>query len=534
MNVLIVDALAANEGRRKFSRDAIGVGPRLLAGICNKNNIDSKISRVEDLLEDEENAIIKEYDIFLISGMTVDEIAVNRIIKRIKENKETTFIALGGPIASDVGIFLKSSINLVVGGEGEYIADALIRSNFNVKSLMTDDNISIENQGSYFISSEKKWTNGHLEFEPSTHHIKDYPDYWFSKVYVETVRGCSNFYRGELVKKSGDCYPCRNCSEIKSIKSGECHRRIPPGCGFCSVPHVFGPSRSRSIESIEKEINDLLRNGVRRIILSAPGFLDFRRERQKNSLYSPSFPPANIEEIEKLLSRLAIIRDNQENFCSISIENVKPSLVTNEIAKIIGKYLPNTAISIGCETFDENHSKQIGRPSSPEEAISAAKFFKEEGLNSQIYLIHSLPGESVQSLEKTIKVVKRDLSEIVEKITVYKYLPLPKSPFTETKVSLPVDRHLIKSKREELKREIIDFNYRKKKEMLDSEIISIVAERDKVRKNTFICYPLFSGPAISVISKKNIIKKIVKVKINAVISDKLVAGEVIEILEEII
>ena len=81
MTVLIVDALAANEGRRKFSRDAIGVGPRLLAGICEKNKKDSRIIRVEDLLESKHFFDREEHQIFLLSAMSVDEIAVKRAIK---------------------------------------------------------------------------------------------------------------------------------------------------------------------------------------------------------------------------------------------------------------------------------------------------------------------------------------------------------------------------------------------------------------------------------------------------------------------
>ncbi|MCG3220371.1 MAG: hypothetical protein H7641_03240, partial [Candidatus Heimdallarchaeota archaeon] len=237
------------------------------------------------------------------------------------------------------------------------------------------------------------------------------------------------------------------------------------------------------------------------------------------------------ERIEELLSKLAVIRDSQSKLCNISIENVKPSLVDNKATRIIGKYLPNTSISIGCETFDVTHSDQIGRPSSPSQAINAAKYFKEAGINPQIYLIHSLPGETIKSLDKTIEIVEGELTDFAEKITVYKYLQLPNSPFTKTNVSLPADRHLLITKRDKLKEAIIDFNFRKKEEILDSEIITIVAEKDRIRKDTYICYPLSSGPAVSVKSRENLIGKTLRVKINKVVSDKLVAGHVIEILE---
>ncbi len=532
MNILIVDALAANEGRRKFSRDVIGVGPRLLAGICDKQDIYSRITRVEDLLEQENVASIQTSEFFFISAMTVDEIAVKKVVMKIREENNSAFIVLGGPITTNPEILQKLEINLAVYGEGEFIVNELMNNNFSIESLSTIDNEIREIKGKYYVKrNDTPKINPFDIFTPSNNRVKDYPDHWFSKVYVETVRGCSNFYRGELVKQSRGCSECGNCEDIDEIITGDCPEDIPPGCGFCSVPSIFGPSRSRTIDSIVTEVGGLFKNGVRRIVLSAPGFLDFQRERKEDHIYSPTSPQVNLERIEELLSKLAKIRDSQANLCSISIENVKPSLVNIKATKIIGKYLPNTSISIGCETFDLAHSNKIGRPSSPTQALTAAKYFKEAGINPQIYLIHSLPGETIQSLDKTIEVVKGELADIAEKITVYKYLPLPNSPFTKTKVSQPIDRHLLQTRREELKKAIIDFNFRKKEEMLDSEIIVIAAENDRIRRNTYICYPINSGPAVSVESQENIIRKTLSVRVTKVISDKLVVGRSLKFKE---
>jgi radical SAM superfamily enzyme YgiQ (UPF0313 family) len=527
VNILIVDALAANEGRRKFSRDAIGIGPRLLAGICDKNNLDSKIIRVEDILENKETPLLKNVEVFLISAMSVDKIAVQRFVKKIRKEIDSAFIAIGGPITSDRDILLELDIDLAVFGEGEFIVDELISKKFNVESLSKSDNDIQVIRNRYYVKRKNSINSNPFAFEPSINHINDYPDYWFSKVYVETVRGCSNFYRGELVKQAGECSECGNCEEMDKITLGDCPEDIPPGCGFCSVPSIFGPSRSRSIGSIVKEVEGLFKKGVRRITLAAPGFLDFQRERNDKHLFSPTYPEINLESIEELLSKLAKIRDSQIDYCNISIENVKPSLVNREVTEVIGKYLPNTSISIGCETFDPYHSDQIGRPSSPIQALKAAKLFKEAGINPQIYLIHSLPGETVDSLNKSIEVVEGELKNAAEKITVYKYLPLPNSPFTKTSVPLPVNRHLLNIKRDKLKETIIDFNFRKKEEIIGSEILVLVAEKDRIRKNTYICYPLDSGPAVSIESQKNLIGETLKVNINKVVSDKLVAGQVI-------
>ena len=528
-----MDALASNEGRRKYSRDVIGVGPRLLAGICQQNNIFSKIIRAEDLLENNSN--FSSFDIFLISAMTVDRIAVERVIRKIRNEMKDSTIVLGGPILSDKKVAKEVHADIGVTGEGEQILDHLLKQDFSLSNIVEEhlEKYDLEQIGSSKIISQKHMSSKDIFgiFQPSTKHIKDYPDYWFSKVYVETIRGCSNHYRGEIVKEKGSCSDCGNCSDPETIINGDCPEDIPPGCGFCSVPSTFGAPKSRDINLIVNEVKELLAEGVRRIVLSAPGFLDFNRNPKNEPLFSPINPPANIDSIQELLAKLVKIRDNQSHICSISIENVKPSLVTTEVSKVLGEYLPGTSISIGCETFDENHSRQIGRPSTPTKAVEAAKLMSNNGLLPQIYLIHSLPGETVQSLNYTKKIVAKELEDFVEKITVYKYLPLPNSPFTKTQTPLPTERHLLKLQREELKNAIIDFNFKKKQSLIDTKAISVVAEMDRVREKTFICYPLFSGPAISIESEKCIIGKVAEIKITEVISDKLVFGEIKKMIE---
>ncbi|MHA1550983.1 MAG: B12-binding domain-containing radical SAM protein [Candidatus Heimdallarchaeaceae archaeon] len=536
MNILIIDALAANEGRRRFSRDAIGVGPRLLAGICKKNKIDSQITRVEDLIEEKTNSQIHDFDTILISAMSVDKIAVERVLRKIRKENEESLILLGGPILSEPEFLFKNEIDIGIAGEGEWILDNLMKNDFSVTAFLEDkskDDYFWIKEGKSFLIEQKKRKNRKLfdEFRPSVDNITDYPDYWFSKVYVEVVRGCSNHYRGETVKELGGCSNCGNCDDLDTIKHGDCPEDIPPGCGFCSVSATFGAPLSKPMKLVENEIEALLNKGVKKIILSAPGFFDYYREPDNEPIFSPTFPPANNQKIDELLAKLAKIRDEQKHKCSIAIENAKPSLITPQIAEIVGKYLPKTTLSIGCETFDEIHSNKIGRPSKPSKALEAAKMFAENGINSQIYLIHSLPGETVQSLDITRKVIEKELGDFAEKITVYRYLPLPNSPFSETGATITHDRYLMKVKRDELKKTIISFNKYKKEQMIGEKIEVIVAEKDKTRENTFICYPLYSGPAISIQSEEKLLGKVVKVEISEMLSDKLVKGELVESIE---
>ncbi|MHA1415389.1 MAG: B12-binding domain-containing radical SAM protein [Candidatus Heimdallarchaeaceae archaeon] len=534
MKILIVDALASNDGKRKFTRDVIGVGPRLLAGICEYKNIYSKVIRAENLLSRNHNYDLTSFDAFLISGMSVDEIAVREIVRMLKTEVMLPKIFVGGPVTSDVIFVSQLKVTAAVQGQGELILDKLIKNKFEIQSFIENnrEQFEIKKIGKTYLIKEKKVRGNYIfNYNPSTKDITDYEEYWFARVYVETVRGCSNFIRGELVQDKGLCPDCGFCtdSEEREVELINCPANIPPGCGFCSVPSTFGAPISRPHEIIVKEIRELLDLGVNRIVLSAPGFLDYMRGKD-GKVVSPSYPEPNIQAIEQLLSELAEIRDEKPNR-SIIIENVKPTLINKQVAEILGKYLPGTPISIGCETFDEELSRKLGRPSSPERAIEAAKLLTEAGLKPQIYLIHSLPGETVSALEKTTDVIRKRLWNVADKVTVYKYLALPNSPFTKMNVSSPPERYLLHKKREELKQTIISFNKEKKKELIGKTETVIIAEKDFKRKNTYIGYFINAGPAVSIESESNILKRIARVKITDALSDKLVKAEVVELLQ---
>ncbi|MHA1199085.1 MAG: B12-binding domain-containing radical SAM protein [Candidatus Heimdallarchaeaceae archaeon] len=468
--------------------------------------------------------------------MSVDKIAVKRVINQISKvsNKTTTF--LGGPIVSDSGFLKEIDISAGIVGEGEIVLEALLQNDFSIHGLKDNHPEQfelVEIDRVWLIKQKELLSESVFErFLPSTSRIVDYPDFWFSKVYVEITRGCSNHYRGSIAKSHGECSDCGNCEDPDTVVTADCPEDIPPGCGFCSVPSTFGPPRSKSKELVVEEIKELLDKGVRRIILSSPGFFDYFRESNGHLTYSPTKPSPNLEKITDLLSELAQLRDEQEEICSISVENVKPSLVTEAGASVIGKYFPKTAISIGCETFDLGHSSAIGRPSSSNQALEAARLFRNEGIDPQIYLIHSLPGETADSLNTTREVVNGKLKDFAEKITVYKYLALPNSPFTVTNSPLPVERHLVKEIREKLKSDIIGFNRNKKKELIGKQLQLIVAEKDFQHKNHYFSYPIFSGPAVTIHSTEDILGKTVQAEVIKVITDRLVKAKLTKIMEQ--
>jgi len=103
--VLIVDALSAGSGQRTSSRDSIGCGPRTVAGVFERHGIQCNISRVEEILS--KKVILKRFDHLAVSGMTMDQIAVQKMVKLWRQFRQNGRVLLGGPIATEPEIILK-------------------------------------------------------------------------------------------------------------------------------------------------------------------------------------------------------------------------------------------------------------------------------------------------------------------------------------------------------------------------------------------------------------------------------------------
>ncbi|MHA2153292.1 MAG: hypothetical protein ACXAAQ_15050, partial [Candidatus Thorarchaeota archaeon] len=73
-----VDALSAGSGQRSSSRDSIGCGPRTVAGVFEKHDIESRIHRVEDVLA--KRGFLRKFDHIAISAMTMDWMATQKMV----------------------------------------------------------------------------------------------------------------------------------------------------------------------------------------------------------------------------------------------------------------------------------------------------------------------------------------------------------------------------------------------------------------------------------------------------------------------
>jgi len=529
--ILFVDATGSGKGKRIFTRDAVGAGARSICGVLENLNIDSQIVLAEDILA---NDFPKGFTALFLSGMTMDKVAIRKIISQWKK-KFSGKVILGGPITSEfAGALTATKAEVIVIGEGELTLKELVDCGYLEVNGSVDDLAKVkgigylDRDGSIKINDFRTYSSREefQRFNPSTKRIKDYKNYFSAKVYVECVRGCSNFGGTRIILTDGRaCSECGYCDTFSLEDRAACPSNIPPGCGFCSVPSLFGPAKSRSVRAIVQEIKELLKLNVKRIVLSAPDILDFAREgkNQKDYLLNPLQPEANLLKIEELLSKINALNQVKNGHAWIEIENVKANLFTESVAKILAKYLPNSPFSIGCETGSVNHSKLLGKAGSPLDTLQAVKIAHKYGLKAHVYFIHSLPGQTEQTAKETVELIHK-LEPYIEKVTIYRFRPLPMSAFGDFPQPLPAIKNptslMIASAANEV-------NLRKKKDFVGETVRAIISEPNYRDEKGAMAYILGGGPMIAVENAREKIGEILQVEIIDTISEKLLLGRIV-------
>ncbi len=523
--ILIVDALSAGSGQRSSSRDSIGCGPRTVAGVFEKYNQECRIYRAEDIIA--KRGILRRFDHIAVSAMTMDLIAAQKVVRFWKQTNPRGKVIIGGPIAAEPTQVLKEiEPDVVVIGEGEATLDNLLHEGFFEDTISLTDihGLAFFKSGTPHMTGARKHLSSRAiseDYSPSTVRITDYPAYQASKVYVEILRGCSNFRRTKLpLPNDRECTYCDNCDSEDSLARIDCPESIPPGCGFCSVPNTWGPPRSKSTESIAREVRELIDLGVHRVILEAPGFLDYMRSEEP--LTDPCHPPANLIAIQGLLDELNSIPQVRDRSVHIAIENMKACLFTEDVAKTLSESMISSSPNIGIETGSDYHMQQIGKCGKSGDVINAVKIARKYGMKPFVYFIYGLPGETSESTEESIKKMQ-EVSEFgAERIILYGFRALPGSAFADFPESSTKDEHGIR-----LRKEADKINRKKKEQYLGTIVRGIAAEPSRTHHGFTMVYPLEEGPLMTVQGGFSS-GTLLSIKVMKVLSSGLVAGEVVD------
>jgi len=528
MSIAVIDCLAhGSRGKRLSTLDVIGVGPRLIAGILECLGIKYDYFVGSDVFREPE--VLKDFNILLVSGMSTDLTSMIRLVRLW--GRDGVAIA-GGPACVEYEKLLKSGYDVVVWGEAEDKVPQVVKEVLTYGKLVSDlPGVFRVEDGKVFGELPRKYLSPELlwRYTPSVKVVRKYRGWWAARVYVEVVRGCSNFYRPTIKLVSG--VVCSGCS---SCRSGDlelrinCPLGIPPGCGYCSVPYLYGPPRSKPVDLVLNEVRELVKLGVSRVVLSAPDFLDYCRDWlvTPKPLTDPREPKPNLVAIEELLSKLFEISEIANGEVYVSIENIKPNLVDRNVAELLSKYLKGTSVGIGLETGDNRLHKALGRPSTVGEVVKAVELLHAYGVKPHIYLIHGLPLEDDLAIRNTIKIVRKLFKFNIEKFTLYRFTPIKYTAFEGFSKPKPAVKSRTTRKLYEVVKEL---NIKLKEGLIGNVVKAIVVGR---RGPNIITYPLPHGPVTYVRSSTVGVGSIVLVRIIKVLNDREVLGEVVSVVRE--
>jgi radical SAM superfamily enzyme YgiQ (UPF0313 family) len=534
MEILVIDALGAGKNGRVATIDAIGTGPRSVVGIFERHGMQPHIATATQVFAD---SLLGRADLLLISAMSVDLPSARRLVRLWRRLNRRGPVLVGGPLTSDpYDAIVRLGASVAVIGEGEKTLEELIGLGLTEGKLPDGEDlgkvagIAFSEKGLLEVSRLRPIMprEEYDSFKPSTRAIVDYPLYFASRVYVEVLRGCSNYYRARIpLSDEARCIGCDRCVGGTLEERYDCPVSIPPGCGYCSVPSLFGPTRSRSTEKIVQESSELLGRGVRRIVLSAPDFLDYGRDLpvEPAPLTDPRSPPPNYEAIETLLSKMTEIPEVAGGDAAVMVENVKANLVTETAAEILGTYLPGSSINIGCETGSTTHSALLGRPSTPEESLRAVELLTRNGLKPYVYFIHGLPGQSAETAGDTVRIIGESVRRGAERIILYRFQPLPMSAFSDVPQPPPAEKDELSWMIREAAREA---NLRLKKKIVGSRLRVVLASTYDRDRRFIVGYPLQHGPVVLLRGSHDLVGRVVNVVVVRVLSDRLVEGSLIE------
>ncbi|MEM4485775.1 MAG: radical SAM protein [Zestosphaera sp.] len=521
MKAAIVDCLGVGSGgSRVVTRDVIGVGPRLIAGVLEALGVGADLFVCDEVLRGAVDA--SGYDAILVSGMSSDIDSVVRVASLLRGR--TTLIA-GGPVSVDWGDLLKVGYDYVVLREAEGTLPGLVELIGGVRDATPDEvpNLAYMEGGKPRVTHTLPWLPSPplWSYTPSVGLVAAYPYWWGARVYVEVVRGCSNYFRPRLRLADG-----RKCVDCGSCRSGSLHERvscplgIPPGCGYCSVPNLYGPARSRPEDLVVREVRELIKLGVRRVVLSAPDFLDYGRDLlvAPEPLTDPRNPPPNLSAIESLLTRLTSIPEVGSGDAYVMIENIKPNLLTEDVARVLGKHLNGTSVHLGLESGDPRLHVNLGRPSTVNEVCRAVELLVRHGLRPYIYLIHGLPGETGGSARMSLNAVRRFSRMGVEKFTLYRFRPLKGSAFE----GFPEGRPAVMTWNKGLYYLVRRLNKLRKAGLIGAVLNVVGVERVR---GALIAYTLPHGPVVRVPNADvSDVGRVLKVRVVRVESDRVVTA----------
>jgi len=300
---------------------------------------------------------------------------VTRIIKLLRQKDKKIKIVLGGPqISIEHKSYFeehKEEIDFIVRSEGERTFGELL------------DNLDADYNGVKGLSYKE---DDRIKVNPPRALIANLDDVPYPNW---DVLPPLSYYKNTRARK----WPFMPITMTRG-----CNER----CTYCSK-HVFGSRiRYRSIKNIEGEVQQLAARGIKELQFNDDNFLADRNF---------------AEELCEMFER-------RYNFLLRLCNGLRSDVLDEDLIlrlKRAGTYF----IGVGIDSADENVLKTCRRRVDLRHAEEVFKLLKKHNIFSVAYFILGLPGETKESIQKTMRFVKKVNPDLV---TYTMFAPLPGTP----------------------------------------------------------------------------------------------------------
>jgi tRNA-2-methylthio-N6-dimethylallyladenosine synthase len=228
-------------------------------------------------------------------------------------------------------------------------------------------------------------------------------------------------------------------------------------CSYCVVPYARGREVYRPVEDIINEVQSLVKNGYKEIVLIAQNVNSYL-SKMKSELVSGSFGrkrPQDDNEIVNFTQLLRLVNDIDGDFW-IRFATSHPKDISDELIKVVAECTPSAGFRAGkvCEHIhlpvqagDNKVLKAMNRSYTIEHYRSLIKKIRQAipGASITTDVIVGFPGESREQFNNTVKLfkeIKFDMAYIAQ------YSPRPDTAAAKLKDT--VSREEKKKREEEL------------------------------------------------------------------------------------
>ncbi len=174
-------------------------------------------------------------------------------------------------------------------------------------------------------------------------------------------------------------------------------------CTYCIIPYARGRVRSRRIEDIVEEANDLAAAGYKEIVLTGINLSSYGTdwEAGKNDPLTPS-PMGHLIDVLEALSEVEGIR-------RIRLSSLEPVVITEkflERLKQLPKACPHFHLSLqsGCDSVLERMNRHYTTSDYLEKCRLIREYFDHPAITTDV--IVGFPGETKEEFETTLSFVK--------------------------------------------------------------------------------------------------------------------------------